>query len=724
MSAMVACESRLEHLHGTSRMTDLRYSGRILLAAVALLFDARDAASQQFDATPLDVWYACRHPQLAQHPKARFLCEKTVLPWGPSQQQENQKANWLIRDSIPAASDVKKLALEAVRPQPIVPNATATEQPDAILGALSMIIPFRPDSVEIDPDRSRTLLEKMAAQIVAFQRRNPADTVFIVGGADPTGMSPLRNQLLAERRAIELKTALLESNGDIDWHRLMVKGQPAIKDAKAMPADATPALLRQYEKQRVAGIQLPPAFVNDVLAVSPVEAVPQPAAPLTTLAPSEIGTAFANALTNRAVFQVKAFAYGEALKRFCDDSVKAASFQVTCQVARNFTAQKDWRQAPTPADWRMAMVADLSRLLGTLDATQAGTPAAEAVGYFRIAAQVRDSMQAGQSTARALAGVLRSRTCAGDCVPHARIALLAGAIAEAAETLRFPEGTTIGVRDTVLLYAARTLAVHGDSRVNVATALDTLSRLMAVGELIDRLQREASTDDQAKDATRLAKNAEVLLQLLAVIIPADKVTPALRQALVAYDAARTSGNLRAMWTILATTLPQKRTEALDRLLPLAVELATAPDAAAFQGAVERYILGARGTAYKYSRTDGGLHLTVNSYVGVGSSWPGGLQLFLPIGLEVGRGGLCRCGTGYFGLLLHPIDIGALSALQLNQAKNPPTSASQLLTPGVSLIAAPWRHPFVAGIGTTFRQDGDRRRRDVRLFVAVDIPLFP
>jgi outer membrane protein OmpA-like peptidoglycan-associated protein len=678
--------------------------------------------------SPLDVWYACRHPKLAAYPKVAFLCERAVIPWGPTSQRRDQAAAWARTDTLPSASEVATVALDAIAQTSLSTALVQVKQAEESLNRLRAPILFRPDSVNIDREANGPLLARMAAEVADYQRRFPKDIVTIVGGADPSG-NPANNARLAERRAVNLKQLLLEENGEIDRLRLVTRA--------AVPSNDQLFTRNDYMNQRVAGLLLPLALTN-ASAVEPSTAASLlPPTPLTSLAPAEVATAFANALTNRAVFQVKAYAYGQALRTFCPGQA-APAFPLTCAISARYSQTLDLRDAPTPDAWRTAIKADARSKLDTLLSRSAKMRVGELPPLYRLALAMRDSVRKGIPAVRALGDALDTDDGKALKLPPEIVALPA-AVAAASDAFQLPSSDNVVLRDTILLYAARAVAVDLRSIPDVKRTFEQLGRLLTIGRMVDSMQHQQTVSDSATRGARIARDTETLLQLMEVVSP-KSIPPELRQAVAAYDAARSAGNLRAMWIQLlqvADTSWISKADSLAPLLTLAIDLATAPDPAAFQASVERYILGARGTGYKYARgggttgdrSNGSVRVTINSYVGVaaasgGKGTAGGMQLTIPIGLEVGRGGLCNCGKGYVGVLVHPIDLGAFSSLQLNSAERPPATLGQALSPGISVVYAPFRHPFVMGAGSVYREEKGGRRRVDRVFVAVDIPLFP
>ncbi len=222
---------------------------------------------------------------------------------------------------------------------------------------------------------------------------------------------------------------------------------------------------------------------------------------------------------------------------------------------------------------------------------------------------------------------------------------------------------------------------------------------------------------------------------LSAILPPDKRERAeqLINSIQAAKDALARGDVGGYLVALYSTakelgVPDPFPPAVRRYMPLIVDLLAARQARDVSAALERYAepIGAwrRKRASRFMAS-------LTSFVGAtgGAEWVDGQQagevaMFAPIGVDIS--------TGAWGLYASVIDLGTLTAARLDgeDVEAPNASVVQVLSPGLFLRWAPFKSPFVIGVGASAvpglrGPDSEQSKLAVRVhaFAAVDVTIL-
>ncbi len=321
--------------------------------------------------------------------------------------------------------------------------------------------------------------------------------------------------------------------------------------------------------------------------------------------------------------------------------------------------------------------------------------------------------------------------------------------------------------DSLLLYALRTAYVNttnGATTGTFARLASTWAELQAVMKTDERLKGDTLTSQAMRVATRFRGYTRLAKAALGV---ADKVEAPLVDSLAAATEelvvqlvgrnylAAVNALVRATRT---TWSAAERRDALGkdgaRLLALSADLATAQDVVQVRVSLRRFIDEGDGFLAKREGDPDGPRFKLNAYAGGAAAF--GIEqrigdqqyaLALPVGLEVGwRQPRLRLPlmsrwrpywserlplpVPYVGLLLAPVDLGAVASLRQRggAADSAAAEVSQAVSPALYAVIGlpPLRIPWTLLIGRQWLRTttiGHARERWV-FAIAVDVPLFP
>jgi len=210
---------------------------------------------------------------------------------------------------------------------------------------------------------------------------------------------------------------------------------------------------------------------------------------------------------------------------------------------------------------------------------------------------------------------------------------------------------------------------------------------------------------------------------------AEKLIDSIQAAKMALSAGDVGGYLVALYsTAKELGVPDPFPPPVRRYMPLVVDLLAARQARDVSAALERYAEPVG--SWRRKRASRFL-ASLTSFVGAtgGAEWidgdrAGTAAMFAPVGIDIS--------SGAWGAYVSVIDLGTLTAARIEDSnvEAPNASVVQVLSPGLFLRWAPFKSPFVIGVGGSVvpgvhgPDDGNERLAiRVHAFAAVDVTIL-
>lgn len=734
--------------------------------------------------SPLDVFLACRHPQVAgaevlnsDLEAVRNLCALPV-PRSFDAYVPVVVRRWTAETVLlPSPEVLRRIAAESLDSLTTNPQSAFTDAERDF----SPVALFEPGSVVVSESAAEQV-RSIAAAFLQLRERVPEARLRVKGFADPSGSSRERNEELATDRAVAVRKILVEAGVPL----------PLIDLESDVVADSLAGTREERSEFRAVAV----ASVVPALTVESLRSTTRPATTDRGAAMQSVRTSgslpviAANLLVEHAANQIAQYLLTTSGEQLCDPDDEADRVQkardVLIRTCRLFS--EPWSGISTvsvPAVINAVRLdlqdAPAKVISDALAATPLQQRAPAAVALARELIRLIQNIESGVDPVVAL------NTSANSLIESQ--ALDAGTRAELKEItdvidrVALAEATLPAIElggalppDSLWVYGLRSVAVANVDGANSGriiplqldpAAINTLLALRADVERMRALISELRTLAPGTDATQKAVRelatitTDLGLRWLSIgvrgDVPAGKVllegtgrvmyfVRAQEYGAAAGEMAGLLQELRSTWCGAEEAECRTWTASAQsyRLLQLAADVANAQDDAGVASAMRGFLGTGRDPLTKRRGTND-LRATLNAYVGAGLGIDHGFRdelpfplerfgfqagLRIPIGIELHR----STGSGWSkGVLFSLVDLGNVATVTFTEEveREPDVSWISLFSPGIFTAWGVPDTPFsiVAGwsfLGAGRTTTGGERTEAGRfsLFGAVDIPILP